>query len=270
MNKLSLALALATGLTLGLAAPSAQADPMTNIQTLNQASLSASDFNNLFQASSTAPVIMSPFTYQGSTVGQTSGTMESQVFTGTGAAAGLYAYAYQLGVNNQTDANGEPISLQSASWKFNATPVGTDFAKTGHQVYSYIINGMVGGLDLPKAAPGQTVLAPASLNWEPGTKVGSLVASYVNAKDNVPALGAGGNSATFVVISNQPFSQQYVNIQSPNPIAPNSPLTVTYAATGGTIAPIPVPEPATVLAWAGMAGAVALVRRVRKNRPSVA
>jgi hypothetical protein len=43
-------------------------------------------------------------------------------------------------------------------------------------------------------------------------------------------------------------------------------LAQVYAPQNGVIAPIPVPEPATFLAWAGMAGAVALVRRVRKNR----
>ncbi len=265
MKKLTLAIALATALPLGLAAPSAHADPM--IQTLPTTSMSVSDFNNLFQPISSAPVLTSDFTFNGA---PTSGVMQSQVFQGTGAAAGLYAYAYQLGVNNVTDGDGSPVELQSASWKFNGTPVGTNFENAGHNVYAYTINGQVGGLNLPQAAPGQTVLNPASINWAPGSTNGSLVASYVDPANNVAALGAGGNSATFVVISNQPFTQNPVNIQSPDPIAPGSSLTQTYAATGGAIEPVPVPEPATILAWAGMAGAVVLVRRVRKNRPAVA
>jgi hypothetical protein len=229
--------------------------------------MSVSDFNSLFQPISSAPVLTSNFTFNGA---PTSGVMQSQVFQGTGAAAGLYAYAYQLGVNDVKNSDGTPVELQSASWRYNATPVGTDFEHTGHNVYAYTINGQVGSMNLPQAAPGQTVLNPASINWAPGTSSGSLVASYVDPANNVPALGAGGNSATFVVISSQPFTQSAVNIQSPDPIAPGSDLTKTYAATGGTIEPVPVPEPATILAWAGMAGAVVLVRRVRKNRPSVA
>ena len=32
------------------------------------------------------------------------------------------------------------------------------------------------------------------------------------------------------------------------------------------ISPVPIPEPSTVLAWAGMVGATLLVRAVRKGR----
>lgn len=265
MNKFAFSLALAAGLAVGLAAPTARAD---TIQSLDTPTMTSAQFNSLFQPMSSAPALTSSFQYLDSPV---SGVMESQVFQGTGAAAGLYAYAYQLGVNNVSDGDGNPVNLQSASWKFNATPVGTDFTNQGHPAYAYTVtDGQVGGLSLPKAAPGQAVLSPQTLAWEPGSKVGSLVASFVNPSAGIPALGAGGNSATFVVISNQPFTKQFVNIQSPNPIDPKSTLTAAYAPTGGTIQPVPVPEPATALAWAGMAGAVALVRRVRKNRAAIA
>jgi hypothetical protein len=265
MNKFLLSLALATGLSIGLASPSARA---ATIQSLDTQKMSADQFSSLFQPMSGAPAITSTFKYLGAPV---SGVMESQVFQGVGAAAGLYAYAYQLGVNNVTDADGNPVNVQSASWKFNATPVGTNFLNLDHPVYSYAISdGPVGSLSLPKAAAGQTILTPAQLSWETGGNVGSLVASFVNPSQQVPALNAGGNSATFVIITNKPFTQQFVNIQSPNPVDPQSALTTTYAATGGTIQPVPVPEPTTVLAWAGMAGAVTLVRRFRKNRPAVA
>jgi hypothetical protein len=269
MNKLILTLTLATTLMMSLAAPSASADPM--IQTLPTAPMSVADFNSLFQPISNAPAITSSYTFNDA---PTSGVMQSQVFQGVGAAAGDYAYAYQLGVNNVTDSSGNPVELQSASWKFNATPVGTNFENTANPVYAYTINGSVGSLNLPQAAPGQTVLSPSQITWAPNTNVGSLTASYVDPANGVPALGAGGNSATFVVISKQPFSQQFVNIQSPDPIAAGSPLTTTYAATGGTISPVPagasIPEPATILLWSGMGGAVLLVRRVRKNRPTIA
>jgi hypothetical protein len=47
-------------------------------------------------------------------------------------------------------------------------------------------------------------------------------------------------------------------------------IPVAYTTTPGTISPIPVPEPATWLAWSGMAAAVALVRRIRKSRVALA
>ncbi len=263
MNKFSIALALGTGLALSWAAPSAQADPI--IQSLPTSSMPAAQFNSLFQPLSNAPAMNSNFQFLNSPV---SGAMQSQVFQGTGAANGLYAYAYQVGVNNVADTDGNSVNVQSASFKFNATPIGTDFTSAGHNVYAYTISdGKVGSLDLPQAAPGQSILSPAQLAWEPNTKVGSLVASYVDPAHSVPALNAGGNSATFVVISDQPFTHQYVNLQSPNPQIGT--LTQVYSASGGTIQPVPVPEPSTVLAWAGMAGAIALVRRVRKSRPAI-
>ena len=41
------------------------------------------------------------------------GVVESQVFQGTGSLAGLYAYAYQFGVNNVTDIR--PISQPAST-----------------------------------------------------------------------------------------------------------------------------------------------------------
>jgi hypothetical protein len=265
MNRFMLSLALATGLALGLAAPSARG---AVIQALSTPEMSSAQFGSLFQPIADAPVKTSDFTYLGAPA---SGSMQSQVFEGVGAAAGLYAYAYKLGVNNVNDSDGNAVNLQSASWKFNATPVGTNFLNQSSPAYSYVIkDGPVGSMSSPVAAPGQGVLGPASLSWQPGTNVGSLVASFVDPAGQVPALNAGGSSATFVVITDKPFTTQPVNIQSPNPIDPQSSLTLTYAATGGAIQPVPVPEPSTVLAWAGMAGAVVLVRRVRNNRLAIA
>lgn len=67
-----------------------------------------------------------------------------------------------------------------------------------------------------------------------------------------------------MVITSQPFTQQFVNLQSSNPQIGN--FVPVYSATGGSISPIPVPEPATVLAWAGMIGAATWVRQFRKRR----
>jgi hypothetical protein len=97
---------------------------------------------------------------------------------------------------------------------------------------------------------------------------GTLRANFVNTSTNVPPLGSGSDSATFVVLTNQPFSQAFVNVASNTPQTGG--LTSVYSAAGTVISPSPVPEPATILAWAGMAGAVALVRKVRRSRIQVA
>jgi hypothetical protein len=261
MNKLMYSVALATGLALSLAGSPARADA---IQSLSMADMSASQFNSLFTPIDTAPVLSSSFKYADAPV---SGTVNSQVFQGTGAAAGLYAYAYQYALNNVADGDNTPVDLRGTSWKFNATPVGSDLTNTGQNAFAYTIkDGAVGGLAAPVAAAGQGILSPTQLNWLPNTSTGSLLATYFDSAHGLPALQAGATSATFVVLSDKPFTQKFVGVLGSNPIDPQSSLTSAYSATGGTIQPIPIPEPSTVLAWAGMAGAVALVRRIRKNR----
>ena len=89
-------------------------------------------------------------------------------------------------------------------------------------------------------------------------------ANFVNPGTSTPPLNSGDDSATFVVLTKQPFAKNFVNVTSNSP--QTDPLTAVYAAEGTVISPVPVPEPTTILAWAGMAGAVALVRRVRKSR----
>src|SRR5947199_6737047 len=121
MNRFMLPLALATGLAVGLAAPSARA---AVIQALDTPEMTSAQFGSLFKPLADAPVMTSNFTYLGA---PTSGVMQSQVFEGTGAATGLFAYAYQLGVHMVNDSDGNPVNVQSASWKFNSTPVGTNF-----------------------------------------------------------------------------------------------------------------------------------------------
>ena len=111
---------------------------------------------------------------------------------------------------------------------------------------------------------------PASVSWISNEVTGALRAHFVDPDTETPPLDAGSDSAAFVVISDAPLpstvAQEFVNLQSDSPTTGE--LTSVYAASGGNISPVPVPEPTTVLAWAGMIGALALVRRVRKNRPS--
>ena len=259
MKTFTKTLALATGLTLGLAAPFVRADAITPLTTEN---LPSATFNSLFQPISGDSVISSPFTYQGSPA---SGNVVSQVFQGTGPAAGQYAYAYQYDLNNVTDSDNSPVDLKGTSWKFNSTPTLTDLAGTGTKVGAYTItDGAIGGI----GAPGTQ--KPTELDWEPKTSSGSLLATYFDKNQGIPALQAGNNSATFVVLTNQAPTQKFVSIMASNPIDPSSSLTSAYSPVNGLIEPAPVPEPATILAWAGMMGAIALVRRVRKGRLDLA
>jgi len=261
MNKLMYSVTLATGLAISLVGTSARADA---IQSLSMADMSASQFNSLFNPIDEAPVLSSSFKYADAPV---TGTVNSQVFKGTGVAEGLYAYAYQYALNNVADSDNTPVDLRGTSWKFNATPVGSDLTNSGATNYAYTIkDGSIGGLNAPVASGSQGILSPTQLNWLPNTTSGSLLATYFDSAQGLPALQAGATSATFVVLSDKPFTQKFVGILGSNPIDPESELTSAYAATGGSIQPIPIPEPSTVLAWAGMAGAFALARRIRKNR----
>ncbi len=264
MNKLKLAIALGTGLTLGtLINPAAQA---SSIQQLSTPTLSATQFNDLFNPVSGGTVQNSAINFVGA---NNAGTISSEVFQGKDgtAAAGLYAYAYQLSVNNATNSvSGEPVHVDSTSFQFNSTPTGTDFAGVGKQTYAYVItNGTVGGLNNVANPDGSTPLVPDSLSWQAGSKIGAIRADFVNPGSDSQALGAGNNSATFVVISSTPFSGQFQNAGVLSSDQQTGTNTVVYAPSGGTIQPVPVPEPTTILAWAGMAGAAVFVRRIRKK-----
>jgi hypothetical protein len=240
--------------------------------------MSSTTFDGLFTAMPNAPVISSPFTFQGSQGSPTSGNVVSQVFKGTGDAANLYAYAYQYDLNNATDSDNAPVDLKGTSWKFNSTPIlsnvtntGTftsDLTSTGNTVGAYTIKtgDVIGGLGMSGAQK------PSELDWETNAKSGSLLATYFDKTQGISALQGGSNSATFVVLTNQLPTQtgKNVSILGSNPIDPTSPLTSTYSPQNGLIQPAPVPEPATILAWAGMMGAIALVRRVRKGRLDLA
>ena len=265
MNRFIFALALGAGLVLNLAGPSVHATPI--VQQLPTPTMTAAEFNSLFkpiqdaEGQVVAP-IMSPYQFLNT---PTTGMVESQVFQGTGRATGLYAYAYQIAVNNVSDTNGQPTSVNSAALAFNATP--TPFTTGGNRSAVYVVSdGHVGGIDLPQAAPGSVVQTPTSVAWMPGTRTGALTFQYLDASQNTGPLQAGANSATIVVLSNQPYTTQPVSLQNADPQITSSTYPTAYSAQGGTIQEVPAPEPATVLAWAGMIGAVALVQRVRGNR----
>jgi hypothetical protein len=265
MNKITYALALGTGLLLSLASPNAQADPI--VQTLTPTPLTATQFANLYTASTT--VLTSNYEFMNTLNAQGNpyaGVVESQVFTGIAntAAQGTYAYAYQFGVNNATDASiQQPTSVNSASMLFNATPDGTDFTKTGSNTYAYVVsNGPVGGIAAPAVGSGSVVQTPSSIAWLPSSTTGSLTFQYLNPSTNSGPLAAGALSGTVVVISTSPFTQQFVSLQNPEP---QTLYPKAYSPTGGPIDQVAAPEPATLLAWAGVVACVAIGRRFRRQ-----
>ena len=262
MNKFTFALALGAGLVLSLAGPSVHATPI--VQQLTTPTMTAAEFNSLFQPPSRTP-IMSPYQFLNT---PTTGMVESQVFQGTGAAAGLYAYAYQIAVNNVSDNNGQPTSVNSATLAFNSTPTPASFTTGGTPSSVYVVtDGQVGGINLPQAAPGSVIQTPTSVAWMPGTKTGALTFQYLDASpEHRPA--AGGRQQRDHRRAHQPAVHDPAG-KPPERRSPDHQYHLShqaYSAQGGTIQEVPAPEPATVLAWAGMIGAVALVRRVRGNR----
>ncbi len=220
--------------------------------------MTAAQFNSLYTPSTT--VLTSPYSFMNTS---NAGVVESQAFTGVGAATGTYAYAYQFGVNNTTDAStGQPTSVNSASMLFNSTPVVTNF--TGTNAAAYVItDGQVGSINLPQAAPGSVVQTPSSVAWLPSSSTGSLTFQYLNPTTNSSPLLAGATSGTIVVISTQPFTQQYVSVQNPEP---QTGYPLAYSPTTGSIDQIPAPEPATILGWASVLAAMAVGHRYKKSR----
>jgi len=261
MNKITYALALGAGLVLSLAGRPAHAAPI--VQQLATPEMSSAQFDSLFKPIDGVGAIRAPFQFMNT---PTTGLMESQVFQGVGKAAGLYAYAYQIAVNNVTDTSGQPTSVNSASFAFNATPTPANFSDSSTTLPSsvYVVkDGKVGGIDLPQAASGSIVQTPSSVAWMPGQKTGALTFQYLDAAKSSGPLDAGANSATIVVLTNQPYVNQPVSLQNANP---QITYPSAYSAQGGATHEVPAPEPVAMLAWAGMFGAVAMVRRIRRSR----
>jgi len=259
MNKFHFALALGTGLVLSLAAPTVHAGAI--VQNLAPATMTSAQFNQLFTP--TTGVLTNNYTMMNT---PTTGMVESQVFKGSSASTqGLTAYAYQFDVNNVNDSAGQPTSVNSASLTFNATPVPTVLGNSAASSSVYVVtDGKVGGINPAAAAPGFTIQTPSSVAWQPGTSTGSLTFQYLNPTSNTGPLEAGAKSGTIVVITNQgTTTMPFVSIQNANP---QTGYPQAYAPNGGTIAEVPAPEPATLVGWAGVIGAMAVAHRVRRNR----
>lgn len=257
MNKISYALALGAGLALAQAASAA---PI--VQQLDSPEISASAFNSLFKPVAEAPPITQDFGFMNTPV---TGVVQSQVFEGTGAYEGVYAYAYQFGVKNVTDTSGEPTSVNNASLQFNATPTRADLLGTGGPGSAVFVvkDGVVGSLSLPAAAPGSVVTSPSSIAWLPGEKTGALNFQYLDANTKSDPLGAGATSGTIIVLTTEKWTNKPVSLNNANP---QIVYPLAYASEGGPIQEVPVPEPATLLGWAGVLAAVAVAKARRARR----
>ncbi|WP_165243849.1 hypothetical protein [Paludisphaera soli] len=261
MNKISLALALGAGLLLSAAGSDAKAAPI--VQQLDAPEISASDFNSLFKPIAEAPPITAEYRFINTPL---TGVVQSQVLEGTGAYAGLYAYAYQFGVKDVKDESGEPSSVNSASLQFNSTPTRADLLGTGGPGSAVFVvkDGTVGGLSTPVAAANMAgIQIPSSVAWLPGEKTGALTFQYLDANKASDPLGAGATSGTIVVLTTEKWTNKLVSLQNANPqiVYPSA-----YASEGGPIQEVPVPEPSTVLAWAGIIAAAGIVQRRRNRR----
>jgi len=226
MNKFTYALALGAGLVLSLAGPSAHASP-----------------------------IQDPVKIQDLKPTPLSADQFNSFFTPIS------------GVNNVNDSTNQPIGVNSTAMYFNATPYVQSLAGSPSAVY--IVNGAIGGMNAPTPITNvggvPTGPTPSHVFWQPGTKTGSLTFQYLDAASNSGPLMAGSSSGTLVVLSTQApsSSQLYVSLQSPDP---QNGYPQVYSPQTGEIAQVPVPEPATLIGWTGVIGALALVHRVRRNR----
>jgi hypothetical protein len=257
MNKFTYAIALGAGLVLSLATPHVHAAPI--VQSLTTADMSAASFNSMFTPTTTVLTGNYGLINTG-----TAGTVESQVFAGSGAAAGVYAYVYQFTVNSATDSTtGEPVSVNSTSMLFNATPATGTFGGTTASAFT-ISDGAVGGLNTPMGGSGMGVQSPSTIAWQPGTSTGSLTFQYLNPTTGAGPLASGATSSEIVILSTQPYSQQNVFVSLQNPEPQNS-YPVVYSPTAGTIEPVPAPEPATILAWTSVLAALAIGHRYRRS-----
>ena len=164
----------------------------------------------------------------------TTGMVESQVFQGTGTAAGLYAYAYQIAVNNVSDNNGQPTSVNSATLAFNSTPTPASFTSGSTPSPVYVVtDGQVGSINVPQAAPGSVIQTPTSVAWMPGTKTGALTFQYLDATQNTGPLQAGATSGTIVVLTNQPYTTQPLPVSLQNADPQITPLSHGLLGPGG-------------------------------------
>ena len=229
MNKFTYALALGAGLVLSLAAPNAQADPI--VQTLTPTPMSASQFNSLYTPSTT--VLTSSYDFMNT---PNAGVVESQVFTGTRRGGGHVRL--RLSVRRQQRHGHVDPAAHQRQQRVDAVqrdPGRHRLHAHGHEHVCLRGDQRSGRRHQPaRRRAGNVVQTPSSIAWLPGSTTGSLTFQYLNPTTNTGPLAAGALSGTIVVISTQPFTQQYVSVQNPEP---QTLYPKAYSPTAGTDRP---------------------------------
>jgi hypothetical protein len=230
------------------------------VMNLTTGEMTSSQFNSVFKPMASAPVIDAAYQFMTTPV---SGYVESQVFQGTGAAAGLYAYAYQFVVNPVTDSSGQATSVNSATL-VSGLPNSSNLIDNSSATYSaYVVkDGQIGGIDAPSAGASGLIQSPGSITGMFGPSSTSLTFQFLDPKTGSGPLEAGAHSATIVVLSTLPFTTKPVSLQNSNP---QISYPVAYSATVYIPREMPVPEPSTLFGWAAVIGGGALLRH-RKRR----
>ena len=263
MNKITLALVLGTGLTLSLAAPTAR--PRRRHPDDRHPDALGRHVQRRLRAVQHRRAVPVPVRRGRPSH---SGLIESQVFQGID---GTPTRALRLRLpgrrSTRPTAAATPIHVDSASFQFNATPLGSDLpARARRPTATWSPNGQVGGLNLSGTQ------APTTLSWQPDADDRRRSGRSTSTRPRRPGRSAAGtNSATFVLLSTQLPCRRLEADRSTSAAAPRrppsrSPTRPPPARSSRS----PSPEPATLLAWAGMAGAVALVLRFRKARLAAA
>ena len=150
MNKFTLALALGTGLTLSLAAPSAQADPI--ISTLQTPSISAAHVQQPVLADHQRPGddVDLPVLRRSN---RSRAWCSPRCSRGRADVAGLYAYAYQVSVStNVTNSTtgSAPVHLDGTSFDLQRHPgPGPDLTPGANSSAYMITDGQIGGMTVP-------------------------------------------------------------------------------------------------------------------------
>ena len=128
MNKLTLALALGTGVSLGTAVTTSAVadDDQDEPDAPHRRDVGRRNSTNCSRPIASAPALKESYQFLGAPV---AGTVRSQVFEGIGAAAGKYAYAYQVSVSRGKSETGDSAYVDSLSYKFNDTPLETSYVE---------------------------------------------------------------------------------------------------------------------------------------------
>lgn len=194
------------------------------------------------------------------------GMYRTEVFQGIpgGRADGLYAYAFQASslMNNKKQIN----DLEGVRHDFNSSLVNTSgfTNQSTHALEISTNDGVLGKFKAPTMTSGK-LDAPAALNFRILQDAdGQLTQGSLTANFN-DGLTPGQSSSIFAVVSKDaPERLATVNIRGGEFVDSGMKPVAWQPDSEGRIV-VPVPEPASVLAWAGLMGAGLVFARARRR-----